>query len=207
MAFHYDAGTLSSGLKLVEVNDSWDGLCGLFDLVLDVVRKRHVQQFLDGGNRHLHGHHEYEHADHATGDRVQDDELVTKEYGAGDSEQRSDGRECVGTVMPGVGDHHRAVQRFALDDGVAVKNLFHHNRRDGRPEGDHSRGSDLASIKDQTDLADSSGHQVGGHYDEHQADDQGGECLELAVSIVVVLVPALGGDLDEDDHYDVAQKV
>lgn len=139
MAFHYDAGSLSSGLKLVEVNDSWDGLGGLFDLGLDVVRKRHVQQFLDGGNRHLHGHHEYEHADYASGDRVKDDELVSKEYGAGDSEQRADGRERVGTVMPGVGDHHRAVQRLALDDGVAVKNLFRNNRCYGRPEGDHSR--------------------------------------------------------------------
>ncbi len=109
--------------------------------------------------------------------------------------------------MPGVCYHHRAVQSLALNNRVTVKDFLQDYRSDGGPQGDHSGRTYFSTVQNQSDLAYSAGHQVGCHHDQHQADDQCCERLELPVSVVVILVSALGRDLHEDNHYNIAQKI
>ena len=172
-----------------------------------VVRQRDIQQFLYRRDRHLESNHEYEYAYEAACQGIQYCEFISQEYGSGYSQQRANRRQGIRPVVPGVCHHHGAFQFLALSRRVLIQGLFCHNGQSSSPNGYHFRRWHRLSFKDVFYFLDSHIHQVESNDGQHQCDYECRECLEFAVAVIVILVPAFARNSHEDYHYHVCDQV
>lgn len=109
--------------------------------------------------------------------------------------------------MPCVG-HHRGAVDLAADAGrVAVEQLFGDDRHDGRPQ---RHGARLRRQDTPCEVADgpaAAPQQFEPHARKREADEQRGQRLVFAVSVVVVVVARLGRHAHEEQHHQIGGEV
>ena len=185
------------------------GICrdDLQDLLLHVRRKRTLQQFVEPRANQVESHLEDKHRHDERCNRIGDAPLLAQEIGTGDTDQRTQRRQCVAAVMPGIGHDARTVDRAAFANGITVENFFGDDRQHGRHKGDQSRPGQQPAVDHDPDVPDAVDENPGPHDSQRKAYDDRGEGLVFAVAVIVTVVTGLGRNPNEGDHHDIGRKV
>ena len=179
----------------------------LLYLVFHFGRQRLLQQLFYTGHQQLYGYLHNEEAHHHGRQRVEYAPALTQQNGTADAHSRTDGRECVATMMPGVGYHGLRVEPAAFEDGVLVEQFLEYDGHQGCPQGQHAGFLQGASVPELPDGSAPVPQDTETHEQQYQPDDGRSQGFVLAVAVVMPFVFGLGRNTHKHNDDDVRHKV
>ena len=185
------------GLHAVGIDDNVGYLVLLF------FGQGNFEQLLGGGFAQAVCHHEDENA-HGNGcQRVQHSPLLAQEHRASNAKQRGNGREGIGTVVPGVGLECRAAGLAAHEPRVVVEPFLDRDGDKGNDEGDVVRAFQRCAVECCPHILHAVNHQPECDDDQDDADEERCQRLILAPAVAVPFV----GTLAREAHHGKDERV